>query len=140
MDGRNVDREVGRKLGRNLWMARRRAGYSQDGLGALCGLHRTEIGFVENGERLPRVDTLLKLSGALERGEAAGRDRVARTRPSSRRQLRGQEAGMTTRAREAIAKHITSRRADQAFKELLKKLALGEKRLLFTGDAGVSSS
>jgi len=65
MDGRNVDREVGRKLGRNLWMARRRAGYSQEALGALCGLHRTEIGFVENGERLPRVDTLLKFSGAL---------------------------------------------------------------------------
>jgi transcriptional regulator with XRE-family HTH domain len=65
MDGRNVDRDVGRKLGRNLWMARRRAGYSQEALGARCGLHRTEIGLVENGERLPRVDTLLKLSGAL---------------------------------------------------------------------------
>ena len=65
MDRRNVDREVGRKLGRNLWMARRREGYSQEALGALCGLHRTEIGFVENGERLPREDTLLKLSGAL---------------------------------------------------------------------------
>ena len=65
MDGRNADRDVGSQLGRNLWMARRRAGYSQEALGALCGLHRTEIGFVENGERLPRVDTLLKLSGAL---------------------------------------------------------------------------
>jgi transcriptional regulator with XRE-family HTH domain len=65
MDGRNADRDVGRKLGRNLWMARRRAGYSQEALGALCGLHRTEIGFVENGERLHRADTLLKLSGAL---------------------------------------------------------------------------
>ena len=66
MDGRNVDRGVGRKLGRNLWLARRRAGYSQEALGALCGLHRTEIGFVENGERLPRADTLLKLAGALD--------------------------------------------------------------------------
>jgi transcriptional regulator with XRE-family HTH domain len=66
MDGRNVNRDVGRTLGRNLWLVRRRAGYSQEALGALCGLHRTEIGFVENGERLPRVDTLLKLSGALE--------------------------------------------------------------------------
>jgi len=66
MDGRNADRDVGRTLGRNLWMARRRAGYSQEALGNLCGLHRTEIGFVENGERLPRVYTLLKLSGALD--------------------------------------------------------------------------
>jgi transcriptional regulator with XRE-family HTH domain len=68
MDGRNVDRAVGRKLGRNLWVARRREGYSQEALGALCGLHRTEIGFVENGERLPRVDTLMKLATALEIG------------------------------------------------------------------------
>jgi transcriptional regulator with XRE-family HTH domain len=66
MDGRNVNRDIGRKLGRNLWMARRHAGYSQEALGALCGLHRTEISFVENGQRLPRVDTLLKLSGALK--------------------------------------------------------------------------
>jgi transcriptional regulator with XRE-family HTH domain len=68
MDGRNVDREVGRKLGRNLWMARRRAGYSQEALGELCGLHRTEVGMVENGQRLPRVDTLMKLATALEIG------------------------------------------------------------------------
>jgi len=65
MDGRNVDREAARRLGKNLWRARRRAGYSQEGLGALCGLHRTEIGFVEKGKRLPRVDTLIKLAGAL---------------------------------------------------------------------------
>lgn len=68
MDGRNVDREAAKCLGGNLWMARRRAGYSQEGLGALCGLHRTEIGFVEKGKRLPRVDTLIKLAGALGLG------------------------------------------------------------------------
>lgn len=71
MDGRNVDREAAKRLGRNLWMARRRAGYSQEGLGALCGLHRTEIGFVEKGKRLPRVDTLIKLAGALGLGVQA---------------------------------------------------------------------
>lgn len=70
MDGRNVDREAARKLGRNLWRARRRAGYSQEELGALCGLHRTEISFVENGQRLPRIDTLMKLATALEVGVA----------------------------------------------------------------------
>jgi transcriptional regulator with XRE-family HTH domain len=66
MDGRHVDRGAARQLGKNLWRARRRAGYSQEALGALCGLHRTEIGFVENGKRLPRIDTLMKLAAALE--------------------------------------------------------------------------
>jgi len=71
MDGRNVDREVAIRLGINLWLARRRAGYSQEALGVLCGLHRTEIGFVEKGKRLPRVDTLIKVAGALGLGVQA---------------------------------------------------------------------
>jgi transcriptional regulator with XRE-family HTH domain len=66
MDGRKADREVAARIGRNLWLARRRAGYSQEGLGAVCSLHRTEIGMIETGQRLPRVDTLLKLAGALD--------------------------------------------------------------------------
>jgi transcriptional regulator with XRE-family HTH domain len=68
MDGRHVDREAARRLGKNLWRARRRAGFSQEDLGALACLHRTEIGMVENGERLPRIDTLMKLAAALEVG------------------------------------------------------------------------
>jgi transcriptional regulator with XRE-family HTH domain len=65
MDGRKADREVAARIGRNVWLARRRVGYSQEGLGALCSLHRTEIGMIESGQRLPRADTLLKLAGAL---------------------------------------------------------------------------
>jgi transcriptional regulator with XRE-family HTH domain len=65
MDGRQVDRAAAERLGRNVFLARRRAGFSQEQLGALAGLHRTEIGFVESGQRLPRVDTLLKLAAAL---------------------------------------------------------------------------
>jgi transcriptional regulator with XRE-family HTH domain len=57
--------EAARRFGRNLFMARRRAGYSQEELAALCSLHRTEIGLVENGRRLPRVDTLVKLVSTL---------------------------------------------------------------------------
>jgi transcriptional regulator with XRE-family HTH domain len=65
MDGRRVDATTAERFGRNLFMARRRAGYSQEELAARCSLHRTEIGLVENGRRLPRVDTLMKLAGAL---------------------------------------------------------------------------
>jgi len=65
MDGRNVDRQAAERLGRNLFMARRRAGYSQEEVAARASLHRTEVGMIEHGERLPRVDTLMKLVGAL---------------------------------------------------------------------------
>ncbi|MGE5527115.1 MAG: helix-turn-helix transcriptional regulator [Methanosarcina sp.] len=65
MDGRRVDRDAAEQLGRNVWRARRSAGYSQEALGALCSLHRTEIGMIEKGRRLPRVDTLMKLADAL---------------------------------------------------------------------------
>ncbi|MFL5872990.1 MAG: helix-turn-helix domain-containing protein [Solirubrobacterales bacterium] len=64
-DGRKVDRDAAKRIGRNVFMARRRAGFSQEDLGALAGLHRTEIGMVENGVRLPRADTLLKLAFSL---------------------------------------------------------------------------
>ena len=38
---------------------------SQEELGELASLHRTEIGMLEHGTRLARVDTLMKLAGAL---------------------------------------------------------------------------
>ena len=50
----------------NLLIARRRAGLSQEQLGFGAGLHRTEIGELERGHRLPRIDTVIKLAGALE--------------------------------------------------------------------------
>jgi transcriptional regulator with XRE-family HTH domain len=65
MDGRHVDREAAERIGHNVFLARRHAGFSQEELGALASLHRTEVGMVENGERLPRVDTLLKLAFSL---------------------------------------------------------------------------
>lgn len=57
--------EVARRFGANLKRARRQAGFSQEELSRLASLHRTEIGLLENGARLPRVDTLLKLGAAL---------------------------------------------------------------------------
>jgi transcriptional regulator with XRE-family HTH domain len=39
---------------------------SQEQLGNRAGLHRTAIGLLERGSRTPRIDTLLKLSVALD--------------------------------------------------------------------------
>jgi len=98
MDGRRVDRGAAVRLGRNVFMARRRAGFSQEALGSLASLHRTEVGMVEKGERLPRVDTLIKLASALSVGAAElleGVDWVvpAPTRPGSFVVSPGRERG-----------------------------------------------
>ncbi len=58
--------EVARQFGLNLLRHRKRAGLSQEELSFTAGLHRTEIGMLERGIRLARIDTLVKLMGALE--------------------------------------------------------------------------
>jgi transcriptional regulator with XRE-family HTH domain len=52
-------------FGRNLRSHRTAARISQEDLGQRATLHRTEIGLLERGERLPRIDTLFKLASAL---------------------------------------------------------------------------
>lgn len=53
-------------FGENLRRCRKRADLSQEELGIRASLHRTEIGLLERGERLPRIDTVVKLVAALE--------------------------------------------------------------------------
>lgn len=57
---------VAERFGRNLWRCRRRADLSQEELSSRAALHRTEIGLLEQGKRTAKVDTLMKLAGALE--------------------------------------------------------------------------
>jgi transcriptional regulator with XRE-family HTH domain len=49
----------------NLRRARIKAGISQEALGELCELHRTEISLLERAGREPRLGTIVKLAGAL---------------------------------------------------------------------------
>jgi DNA-binding XRE family transcriptional regulator len=62
LDGRALARHFGGLLRRE----RQCAGLSQDSLGVLAGLHRTEIGLLERGQRIARIDTLVKVAGGLE--------------------------------------------------------------------------
>jgi transcriptional regulator with XRE-family HTH domain len=57
---------VAERFAANLLRHRKAAGMSQEEVAALAGLHRTEIGMLERRIRLPRIDTLVKLCGALE--------------------------------------------------------------------------
>jgi transcriptional regulator with XRE-family HTH domain len=57
---------VAEQFGRNLAHCRRQAELSQGELGVLASLHSTAIGLFERGQRLPRIDTLIKLAVSLE--------------------------------------------------------------------------
>lgn len=56
---------IAERFGKNLNRARKRAGISQEEAAVRASLHRTEIGLLERGERLPRIDTAIKLAGAV---------------------------------------------------------------------------
>jgi transcriptional regulator with XRE-family HTH domain len=57
--------EVAQRFGENLRRLRKGAGISQEELGLRCSLHRTEIGLLERGARVPRIDTLIKIASGL---------------------------------------------------------------------------
>jgi transcriptional regulator with XRE-family HTH domain len=61
---------VARQFGKNLRYYRKRAGISQEETAVRASLHRTAIGQLERAERVARIDTLIKLAGAL--GVSAG--------------------------------------------------------------------
>jgi transcriptional regulator with XRE-family HTH domain len=58
--------DIAARFGENLARCRKRADLSQEELGVRASLHRTEISLLERGTRLPRIDTVIKVAGALE--------------------------------------------------------------------------
>jgi transcriptional regulator with XRE-family HTH domain len=50
----------------NLRRIRTRRGLSQEALGVLCGLHRTEISLLERAGREPRLMTVVRIARALK--------------------------------------------------------------------------
>lgn len=57
--------EIARRFGQNLRRARKRAAMSQEELAIGASLHRTEIGLIERGHRVARIDTLIKIASSL---------------------------------------------------------------------------
>jgi transcriptional regulator with XRE-family HTH domain len=57
--------DIAASFGRNLARCRKRAKLSQEELAVRASLHRTAVGQLERGERVARVDTLIKLAGSL---------------------------------------------------------------------------
>jgi transcriptional regulator with XRE-family HTH domain len=57
---------VSAQFGKTLARYRKAAGLSQEETAVRASLHRTAVGQLERGERVARVDTLIKLAGSLE--------------------------------------------------------------------------
>ncbi len=57
---------VAERFGANLRDCRKRVGLSQEETAVRASLHRTAVGQIERAERVCRIDTLVKLAGALE--------------------------------------------------------------------------
>jgi transcriptional regulator with XRE-family HTH domain len=53
------------RFGQNLARCRERADLSQEELSFRASIHRTEVSLLERGERMPRVDTALRIAGSL---------------------------------------------------------------------------
>ena len=53
-------------LGERIRSERKGKGFSQEGFAEVCGLHRTEMGLLERGKTIPRLDTLLLVSQHLD--------------------------------------------------------------------------
>jgi transcriptional regulator with XRE-family HTH domain len=60
------DESMRRPFAANLRANRVRVGLSQEELGAICGLHRTEISLLERCKRSPRLETIVVLARALK--------------------------------------------------------------------------
>lgn len=65
------DNAVAKRFAENLARAREQAGLTQEALAQSAEIHRTQIGELLRGRQLPRLDTLLKLAGALNVEPAA---------------------------------------------------------------------
>jgi transcriptional regulator with XRE-family HTH domain len=63
--GRAGSECVAERFGENLRRVRHREGLSQEHLAMRASLHRTEVGRLEAGERVCRIDTLIRLAGAM---------------------------------------------------------------------------
>jgi transcriptional regulator with XRE-family HTH domain len=57
--------DVAKRFAQNLARYREQADLTQEELAARAEVHRTQVGLLENGKRVPKIDTLVRLAGAL---------------------------------------------------------------------------
>jgi transcriptional regulator with XRE-family HTH domain len=74
---------VAERFGRNLARHRLASGLSQEELAVRASVHRTQVGLLESGKRQPRIETLVKLAGALSIDSSALLEGIAWVPPAT---------------------------------------------------------
>ncbi len=69
--GKTRNEELGRHLGENLRRCRRWAAMSQEEVARGAAVHRTEVGLLEQGQRVPGVETLIKVAQTINVPESS---------------------------------------------------------------------
>jgi len=54
-----------RRIGQSIRLCRKRAGYTQEHLAGLIGMHRTYYSAIERGEKNLQIDTLQRICAGL---------------------------------------------------------------------------
>jgi transcriptional regulator with XRE-family HTH domain len=57
--------DLAERFAENLSRYHEQSGLTQEELASRAEIHRTQVGLLLNGKRAPRLDTLIKLAGAL---------------------------------------------------------------------------
>ena len=65
MSGETVIK-IEKKFGKRVRELRNKAGYSQEALADLAGIHRTYLGGIERGERNPSLKNIQRIANALK--------------------------------------------------------------------------
>lgn len=65
LSGPDEHQALADRFAENLRVERARARLSQEDLAFRAEVHRTQISLMESGQRLPRLETLIKIAGAL---------------------------------------------------------------------------
>jgi transcriptional regulator with XRE-family HTH domain len=65
MSSRDIRPVLAERFASNVRRLRASAEVSQEELAFRADVHRTQVSLIEAGERLPRLETLVKLAGAL---------------------------------------------------------------------------
>jgi transcriptional regulator with XRE-family HTH domain len=74
---------VAEHFGKNLARHRQASGFTQEELAVRASVHRTQVGLLESGQRQPRLETLIKLAGALSIDSCALLEGIAWVPPAT---------------------------------------------------------